>query len=43
MFAELIAELRGMLAILPDYGRNPFMLYALVLAIYLIWRRLGKP
>ncbi len=39
MFPELFADLRGSL---PNYFRNPFLVYAAILGIYLIWRRIGK-
>ncbi len=42
MFPELFADLRGSLGYVPNYFRNPFLVYAAILGIYLIWRRIGK-
>ncbi len=42
MFPELFADLRGLLGYVADYFRNPLLLYAIILGIYLIWRRIGK-
>ncbi len=42
MFPELFADLRGSLGYVADYFRNPLLLYAIILGIYLIWRRIGK-
>ena len=42
MFPELFADLRGSLGFVSNYVRNPFLVYAAILGIYLIWRRIGK-
>jgi hypothetical protein len=39
MIAELIAGLRGILGGVTDYVGNPLILYAIVLAAYLLYRR----
>ena len=41
MFPELFADLRGS-GFVSNYFRNPFLVYAAILGIYLIWRRIGK-
>lgn len=39
MGAELLADLRGLIGIVTNYFGNPLLLYAIVLGIYLIYRK----
>ena len=39
MFAEIFASLRGVIGGVANYAQNPVVLYAIILAIYIIYRR----
>jgi len=39
MGAEFLAELRGVIGSVGNFAGNPLILYAIVVAIYLIYRK----